>query len=75
MAVLVAGSFAFHHLYHVDGEELTYLRALYIWGGTYSMALSYELGYSPYEAGWYFMGGRGVGMPISTSGHTGTHST
>lgn len=32
------------------------------WGGTYSMALSYELGYQPYSAGWYFMGGLGVGI-------------
>lgn len=28
--LLVAGGFAFHHLYDVDGERLTFLRALYI---------------------------------------------
>jgi uncharacterized protein involved in response to NO len=30
VVLLLAGSIAFHHLYHVDGEQLTYLRALYI---------------------------------------------
>ena len=30
LILLVAGSFAFHHFYHVDGEQLTYLRSLYI---------------------------------------------
>ena len=34
----------------------------FAWGGTYSMALSYELGYQPYAAGWYFMGGLGIGI-------------
>jgi len=28
--LLIAGSIAFHHLYHVDGAELSYLEALYV---------------------------------------------